>query len=410
MEFKIIEPVGNAVFSDNDHGGLPLSDQPRQSTRRRAIEPDVRFDDSGPVESVESCLPEMRQVIDHGKVAFRDQLIDPAGWHEVLEMFAGTMRLAVALTDREGRLLGKCHNPQTTWRLARAARPEADVGCAFCLAPPEYCDAVGEAIRTGKPVIVEDQAGLAHAVVPLFLSGQALGAVLAGQVFSRYPEPLRLQRVARDLGISSQQLWHLAIHEVPVTRSTLQLYADLLMSLGQAFLGQRYAVILQKKLAQTNHRYRLFFDGVKDYALLTMDRTGCVTSWNCGAERLYGYGAAEMIGRDMTVLLPPDRSDEEGKILERIGRGERVEHFETVRVTKDGRRVSGHDHLPLHGVFPTSSWTRGDLILEGDRIPISVRLAPDTYQLRIGVLDPAGVKRKTAGRGPARGSSAFTAG
>src|SRR4029077_6041366 len=66
-----------AWVGGNDHGGLPLSDQPRQSTRRRAIEPDVRFDDSGPVESVESCLPEMRQVIDHGKVAFRDQLIDP---------------------------------------------------------------------------------------------------------------------------------------------------------------------------------------------------------------------------------------------------------------------------------------------------------------------------------------------
>src|SRR5262249_42572798 len=61
-------------------------------------------------------------------------------------------------------------------------------------------------------------------------------------------------------------------------------------------------------------------------------------------------------------------------------------------LTKDGRRVSGHDHLPLHGVLPTSRWTRGDFILEGDRIPIPAQLAPDTYELRIGVLDPAGTK------------------
>src|SRR5947209_2576715 len=66
---------------------------------------------------------------------------------------------------------------------------------------------------------------------------------------------------------------------------------------------------------------------------------GVVQTWNSGAERLYGYSAAEMIGRDMTILLPPDRPREEEIILARLARGERVSHFDTVRMRKDGRRV-----------------------------------------------------------------------
>src|ERR1700760_4821573 len=71
-------------------------------------------------------------------------------------------------------------------------------------------------------------------------------------------------------------------------------------------------------------------------AIIGKTTEGIVLTWNPGAERLYGYSAAEMIGQDMTVILPPDRVDEESKILERIGRGERVEHFDAVRVRKDG--------------------------------------------------------------------------
>jgi hypothetical protein len=74
---------------------------------------------------------------------------------------------------------------------------------------------------------------LAHVAVPLSLGGQQLGALIAGQVFSRYPEPLRLQRVAREAGISQQQLWHEAVQQVPCPRATLQLYANLLLSLGK---------------------------------------------------------------------------------------------------------------------------------------------------------------------------------
>jgi PAS domain S-box-containing protein len=77
-----------------------------------------------------------------------------------------------------------------------------------------------------------------------------------------------------------------------------------------------------------------------DDAIISKSTAGVVFLWNPGAERLYGYAASEMIGREMTALLPPDRADEEGFILARIARGERVDHFDTVRLRKDGRLVN----------------------------------------------------------------------
>jgi PAS domain S-box-containing protein len=66
---------------------------------------------------------------------------------------------------------------------------------------------------------------------------------------------------------------------------------------------------------------------------------GIITSWNKGAERIFGYVAEEVIGKPITILMPLDRQDEEIVILERIRRGERVEHYETIRQRKHGSRV-----------------------------------------------------------------------
>jgi PAS domain S-box-containing protein len=76
-----------------------------------------------------------------------------------------------------------------------------------------------------------------------------------------------------------------------------------------------------------------------DDAIVSKDLNGIITSWNKGAERIFGYTAEEVIGKPITILIPPDRPDEEPSILERIRRGERVEHYETVRIRKYGGRV-----------------------------------------------------------------------
>jgi len=76
-----------------------------------------------------------------------------------------------------------------------------------------------------------------------------------------------------------------------------------------------------------------------DDAILAKDLDGIIMSWNQGAERLFGYTAEEVIGKPVTILIPEDRQDEEPAILARIRRGERIDHYETIRQRKDGRLI-----------------------------------------------------------------------
>jgi len=76
-----------------------------------------------------------------------------------------------------------------------------------------------------------------------------------------------------------------------------------------------------------------------DVAIIGKKLDGVITSWNKGAERMFGYTAKEAIGKLISILIPPERNAEECGIIERIGRGDRVEHYETVRVCKDGRTI-----------------------------------------------------------------------
>lgn len=76
-----------------------------------------------------------------------------------------------------------------------------------------------------------------------------------------------------------------------------------------------------------------------DDAIISKTLDGVITSWNAGAERLFGYTPAEAIGQSMTLIIPTERRREEEEILRRLRRGERVEHFETVRVAKDHRTL-----------------------------------------------------------------------
>ena len=76
-----------------------------------------------------------------------------------------------------------------------------------------------------------------------------------------------------------------------------------------------------------------------DDAIISKDLNGVITSWNKGAERLFGYTPQEAIGQPVTLLIPPERFDEEPGILKRVRRGESVEHYETVRHHKDGTRL-----------------------------------------------------------------------
>jgi PAS domain S-box-containing protein len=74
-------------------------------------------------------------------------------------------------------------------------------------------------------------------------------------------------------------------------------------------------------------------------AIIGKDPNGIITSWNPGASKIFGYSASEITGHSITELIPPERQDEEAQIMNRIKRGESVEHFDTVRLGKGGRRI-----------------------------------------------------------------------
>ena len=76
-----------------------------------------------------------------------------------------------------------------------------------------------------------------------------------------------------------------------------------------------------------------------DDAIVAKDLNGIVTSWNSSAERIFGYTEQEMVGKPIALIIPPDLQSQEAQILQRLRAGKRIEHFETVRIAKGGRRV-----------------------------------------------------------------------
>jgi signal transduction histidine kinase len=173
------------------------------------------------------------------------ELLEPTVWRESLERYALATNLAVALVDANGRLLGQCINPRPTWNLLRQRRAPDTLACPFCLMPlgPRSCTA--DAFSNGGFRITRDRTGLVHVTVPLVLGEHVLGALVAGQVFEHFPEPLELERVARTFGLRPERVWQLARLEPPVRRATLRVYADLLATLGNTLLRTRYDIAIE---------------------------------------------------------------------------------------------------------------------------------------------------------------------
>jgi PAS domain S-box-containing protein len=94
--------------------------------------------------------------------------------------------------------------------------------------------------------------------------------------------------------------------------------------------------VSERKLAEERKAKLAAIVESSDDAIIGKDLNGIITTWNAGAERIFGYAAQEVIGQSVTILTPPDRVDEARGILDRIRRGERVHHYETVRRRKDG--------------------------------------------------------------------------
>ncbi|HEX9509198.1 MAG TPA: PAS domain S-box protein [Puia sp.] len=97
--------------------------------------------------------------------------------------------------------------------------------------------------------------------------------------------------------------------------------------------------ITKYKSTEEHFRVQASIVASSEDAIISKDLTGIIKSWNYGAHKIFGYTEKEAVGKPITMLIPPDRQDEEEMILNRIYKGEQVKHFETIRVTREGKYI-----------------------------------------------------------------------
>lgn len=157
----------------------------------------------------------------------------------------------------------------------------------------------------------------------------------------------------------------------------------------------RYAVnfwqdVTAQKHAELRDRSLAAIVETADDAIIGKTIDGVVTSWNPGAARLYGYTAEEMIGQSLLRIFPDDRKDELGHILARLRSGERIEHHETTRVTRDGRRVDVS--MSISPLFDSAGTVIGAAtiarnVTEQKREEVGQRFLAEVGELLAGSLD-----------------------
>jgi PAS domain S-box-containing protein len=107
----------------------------------------------------------------------------------------------------------------------------------------------------------------------------------------------------------------------------------------ERLLGISSDITEHKRAEETLFRYADLIESSDD-AIISKDLDALITSWNAAAQRIFGYSEKEAIGQPITILIPPDLWDEENKILVRLRAGQRIEHFDTIRVTKAGKKIN----------------------------------------------------------------------
>jgi PAS domain S-box-containing protein len=125
------------------------------------------------------------------------------------------------------------------------------------------------------------------------------------------------------------------------TRRFIQPYPQPAFNAEGNFSGATNLLIdvTDAKIAEEQSAYLAAIINSSDDAIISKTLTGMITSWNRGAERIFGYAAAEMIGQNISRIIPPERSDEETHIIAQLKTGRRIDHFETQRLTKTGHLI-----------------------------------------------------------------------
>jgi PAS domain S-box-containing protein len=218
---------------------------------------------------------------------------------------SGTRMGLLQLWNPQTRVLeivADCGFGQDFLELFRTVRAEDNTACAM-------------ALKTGAPIVIEDVGS-----DPIFEPHCAVAASAGFRAVHSTPFVSSSREV---MGVLS--LYFPKPHQ-PSEREQRIL---------DQYTGNAVNLIERLRAEETKARLAAVIE-CSDDAIITKDLNGVITSWNPSAERIFGYTAEEAIGQPVTMLIPADRVDEEPAILERIRRGERTDHYETVRRRKDG--------------------------------------------------------------------------
>lgn len=180
--------------------------------------------------------------------------------------------------------------------------------------------------------------GLVDVAVPIVVGGEHVANLFTGQFFFSQPDKALFVRQAEEFGFDREAYLE-ALNRAPIfSRAKAEAITAFLTSLAKV-MGEMG--LARRKMQEANRALNeaAALINSSDDAIIGKTPDGIITSWNRGAEAIFGYTAEEAIGKPMGVLSPPDLMNEEADILTRIQSGETVDHFQTRRIRKDGRVI-----------------------------------------------------------------------
>jgi PAS domain S-box-containing protein len=186
-----------------------------------------------------------------------------------------------------------------------------------------------EAVRAIDHEMFEEENRLLHARAPQVHAGQRAVKIMAvvGAAVGICLWVLAWLAVKHEIGISERARTQLHRLNAELERRVEERTADL-----QAEIAER------ERASEARERLAAVVESSDD-AIVGKTLDGTITAWNAGAQKVFGYSAEEAVGESISILIPPDRAEEEAEIIKRVRRGESTDHFETVRVRKDGKEI-----------------------------------------------------------------------
>jgi PAS domain S-box-containing protein len=259
-------------------------ERPDGSRAIALVDIDLLRDNQGSIVGAISCC---REVTERRRAQAELRAHDRR-WRELLK----ALPVAVYTTDADGRITFYNDAAAVLW----GHRPE--------LGKSEWCGSWRLWWPDGRP--------MAHDECPMAVALKEGRAIRGAEAVAERPDGTRVPFIPYPTPLRD---------ESGTVTGAINMLVDITERKHAEELGWRLASIVESS----------------DDSIVSKDLNGIIASW--GAERLFGYGAEEVVGRPITIIIPPDRQDEERDILARIRRGERVDHYETVRRRKDGSPV-----------------------------------------------------------------------